>query len=177
MRSTWFLISLSVKHQPLQNLPVPISLIRNDFVFKGREKQNALFVVLGGYSSLDSRAARILLFFDPLITSGPLQSASVCSPPSCWHKQGRDKRLARKMPFLNSSNEKISQQSLWLLSSGNDKLRWGTDSPASDPSEQSHRSQPMFQLALLWGYKSMNSFIFLIYFSAIKQIAFLLWEE
>lgn len=85
------------------------------------------------------------------------------------------------MPFLNSSNEKISQQSLWLLSSGNDKLRWGTDSTASDPSEQSHRSQPIFQLALLWAwvYEAINSFVFLIYYSAIKQIAIahLSWEE
>lgn len=108
--------------------------------------------------------ARILLF---LIFS---------SSPICQHKQGTDKWFKRKMQFFfwAAAIKKISQQSLWFLSSGNyDKLRWGTDSTAWDPSEQCHRSQPIFQLPLLWvdgGIDSLISFIFLICYSAIKQI-------
>lgn len=78
-----------------KNLSVPLSLIGNGIAFKTREKQNALFVVLGGYSSLGSRVVRILPLFDHLIASGPLQSASHVQP-SLLLAETRQRQMACK---------------------------------------------------------------------------------
>lgn len=113
--------------------------------------------------------ARILLFFNHLITSVPLQSASTNKAQT----NGSRGKCLFFLFFWAAAIKKISQQNLWFLSSGNyDKLRWGMDSTAWDPSGQCHRSQPIFQLPLLWvdgRIDSLISFIFLICYSAIKQ--------
>lgn len=89
------LISETPNQPLLQNLSVPLSLIGNDIAFKTRGKQNALFVVLGGYSSLGSRVVRILPLFDHLIASGPLQSASHVQP-SLLLAETRQRQMACK---------------------------------------------------------------------------------